>query len=297
MKILLFGRNGQIGWELNRSLLPLGEIAALGREDADLSNPESLREIVQTIKPDVIINAAAYTAVDKAEEEEELASVVNGVAPGILAQEAKKINALLVHYSTDYVFDGTKGRPYVETDQPNPINAYGRTKLAGEQAIQSSGCEYLIIRTAWVYSARGSNFLLTILRLASQKQELSIVDDQIGAPTWARNIADITASVVLASNKQRLKGGFLSGIYNVASAGVISWFDFARAIVEIATTQGACGGLLVDQVNPISTENYPTAAKRPLYSVLSTDKIQSHFGFSSIEWKRALECCIASIKC
>ena len=296
MKILLFGRNGQIGWELNRSLLPLGEIAALGREDADLSNPESLREIVQTIKPDVIINAAAYTAVDKAEEEEELASVVNGVAPGILAQEAKKINALLVHYSTDYVFDGTKGRPYVETDQPNPINAYGRTKLAGEQAIQSSGCEYLIIRTAWVYSARGSNFLLSVLRLAGDRQELNIVNDQTGTPTWARNIADITENIVLAVKSQHSNGEFTSGVYNIASSGETTWFNFAKDIVDMVSTLNLDIDLAVNKINPISSDDYQTAAVRPGYSVLSTEKIETTFGFSPIQWKDSLQCCMGSIR-
>ncbi|MCA1767140.1 MAG: dTDP-4-dehydrorhamnose reductase, partial [Idiomarina sp.] len=192
MKILLFGKNGQVGWELNRSLQPLGEVIALDRDEADFSRPESLREIVRKIKPDVIVNAVAYTAVDKAEAEEALAATINSIAPGVLAEEALSINALLIHYSTDYVFDGTKQGPYVETDVPKPINAYGRTKLAGEQVIQSSGCDYFIFRTSWVYASRGHNFLLTILRLAKERDELNIVADQIGSPTSARLIAETT---------------------------------------------------------------------------------------------------------
>ena len=187
MKILLFGKNGQVGWELNRSLQPLGEVIALTRENADFSNPESLRNIVREINPDVIVNAVAYTAVDKAEEEEELAATINGVAPGILAEEALKTNALLVNYSTDYVFDGVKDSPYIETDKPNPVSAYGRTKLSGEVSIQSSRCDYLIFRTSWVYASRGQNFLLAMLKLASEREELNIVSDQIGAPTTAKS--------------------------------------------------------------------------------------------------------------
>lgn len=297
MKILLFGKNGQVGWELNRSLMPLGEIIAVGRREADFSNPEGLREIVQAIKPDIIVNAAAYTAVDKAEDEEKIALVINAESPKVLAEEAKNLNALLVHYSTDYVFDGTKKSPYVEMDKTSPVNAYGRTKLAGEQAIQSSGCDYLILRTSWVYSTRGANFLLTILRLVHEKQELNIVDDQIGVPTWARNIADISGHIIQTSSYERLSDKFSSGIYNVTSAGTTTWCEFARVIVQIGTAMGVVDGFTVEQINPISTENYQTSAKRPLNSVLSTEKIESHFGYSSIDWKHALECCIASIKC
>ena len=209
MKILLFGKNGQVGWELNRSLQPLGEIVVLDIEDVDFSEPESLRQIVQDVNPNVIVNAVAYTAVDKAEEEEELALNINGVAPGVLAEEALKLNALLVHYSTDYVFDGTKSTPYVETDSPNPINAYGRTKLAGEIAVQSSGCDYLILRTSWVYASRAHNFMLTMLKLAQEREELSIVSDQIGAPTSARLIADITILCLQQEIKEKREGALL----------------------------------------------------------------------------------------
>ena len=226
MKILLFGKNGQVGWELNRSLQPLGEVVALSREEADFSNPESLRKIVSEISPDVIVNAVAYTAVDKAEEEEELAAIINGVAPGILAEEALKINALLIHYSTDYVFDGAKDSPYIETDKPNPINAYGRTKLAGEVVIQSSDCDYLIFRTSWVYASRGHNFLLTMLKLASEREELSIVADQMGAPTTAKLIADTTALSIRQAMGEKQSGNFSSDLYHLATSGSTSWHGF-----------------------------------------------------------------------
>ena len=202
MKILIFGKNGQVGWELNRSLQPLGEIIVLDIEDVDFSQPESLRQVIQNVNPDVICNAVAYTAVDKAEEDEVLAMKINGIAPGVIAEEAKKLDALLIHYSTDYVFDGTKKGPYLETDEPNPINAYGRTKLAGEVAVKSSGCNYLILRTSWVYTSRANNFMLTMLKLAQEREELSIVSDQVGAPTSARLIADITLVMYSTSNKR-----------------------------------------------------------------------------------------------
>ena len=296
MKILLFGKNGQVGWELNHSLQPLGEIIALGREDADFSEPEMLRDVVREVNPDVIVNAAAYTKVDKAEEEEDVADRINGVAPGVLAEEALKANALLVHYSTDYVFDGSKKTPYVETDSPNPVSAYGRTKLAGELAIQSSGCDYLILRTSWVYSARGENFLLKILRLAGEMQELNVVNDQAGVPTWARTISDTTAKIIHASNMQRLTGRFTSGIYNVASSGVTTWFEFAQEIVNIASTLEAGVDLKVKQINGISSHAFQAKAQRPNYSVLSTEKIERMYGLSPVNWKGELTCCMTSIK-
>lgn len=296
MKILLFGKNGQVGWELNRSLQPLGEVVALSREDADFSRPDSLRQIISDVKPDVIVNAVAYTAVDKAEAEEELAATINSVAPGILAEEALKVNALLIHYSTDYVFDGTKKSPYSESDEPNPINAYGRTKLAGERLIQSSGCDYLILRTSWVFSSRGANFLLSILRLARERTQLSIVDDQMGAPTWAGNIADITNNLILLSEKQRLTGKFESGIYNVASASMTTWFGFTNKIIEVASETGIGDDFVIEQVKPIPSSEYPTPAKRPFYSVLSTEKIEKGFGISPIAWEHALESCMSSMK-
>ncbi|MCW8829889.1 MAG: dTDP-4-dehydrorhamnose reductase [Gammaproteobacteria bacterium] len=296
MKILLFGKNGQVGWELNRSLQPLGEVVALNREDADFSSPESLRQIISDVKPDVIVNAVAYTAVDKAEAEEELAATINSVAPGILAEEALKTKALLVHYSTDYVFDGTKKSPYSESDEPNPINVYGQTKLAGEQLIQASGCDYLILRTSWVFSSRGSNFLLSILRLASERKQLTVIDDQIGVPTWAVNVADITKNIILLSEKQRLTGKFISGIYNVVSSGATTWFDFSNKIISIASEFGLDSGFVVDQINPISSSEYQMPAKRPFYSVLSTEKIEKVCRISTIAWEHALECCMNVMK-
>lgn len=291
MNTLLFGKNGQVGWELNRSLQPLGEIIALGREDADFSHPESLRKIVQEMKPDVIVNAVAYTAVDKAEEEEELATTVNGIAPGILAEEALKINALLVHYSTDYVFDGAKEIPYIETDKPNPINAYGRTKLAGEQAIQSSGCDYLIFRTSWVYASRGHNFLLTILKLAKERDELSIVSDQIGSPTSARLIAETTVSCLQQAMKKRLEGSFLSDLYHLTALDYTSWHGFAEKIVHDAN-EILDMDFKVKEIKATTTVNYPTPAKRPMNSRLMIDKLQKDYAVVIPDWRSGLKVCI-----
>jgi dTDP-4-dehydrorhamnose reductase len=234
MKILLFGKNGQVGWELNRAMQPLGEVVALGREDADFSEPESLRELVNKSKPDVIVNAAAYTAVDKAEEEEDLALLINGKAVEVLADEALKLDALLIHFSTDYVFDGGKDSPYSEDDEPGPINVYGRTKLAGEHAIKSSGCDYLIFRTSWVYASRGNNFLLTVLKLAAEREELKVVSDQSGTPTSARLIAETTCLCVSQSMRDKTDGCFSSGLYHLAASGYTSWHGFANEIVKKA---------------------------------------------------------------
>ena len=294
MKILLFGKNGQVGWELNRSLQPLGEVIALARAEADFSNSERLREIVSEAKPDVIVNAVAYTAVDKVEEEEELAVIINGVAPGILAEEAFKINALLVHYSTDYVFDGTKKKPYIETDKPNPINAYGRTKLAGEQAIQLSGCDYLIFRTSWVYASRGHNFLLTILKLANEKDELSIVSDQIGAPTSARLIAETTVGCLHQAMKQRQVGDFLSNLYHITASGCTSWYGFAEEIIHDAN-EILDMDFKLKEIKAITTVNYPTPAKRPMNSRLVIDKLQNDYTVVIPEWRSGLKVCIAEL--
>ncbi|HKV55968.1 MAG TPA: dTDP-4-dehydrorhamnose reductase, partial [Candidatus Binataceae bacterium] len=214
MKLLVTGANGQVGWELRRSLLPLGEVVALDRNACDLSRPQELIRIIRGVRPDVIVNAAAYTAVDKAEEEEALATEINGAAAGVIADEARKLGALLIHYSTDYVFDGAKTDAYTEDDPPHPINAYGRSKLAGERAIEQCGGRYLILRTSWVYAARGHNFLRTILRLARERDELRIVADQIGAPTWASDIASVTAAIAQQTSGQRNVGSFSSGILN-----------------------------------------------------------------------------------
>ncbi len=295
MKILLTGKNGQVGWELNRSLLPLGEVIALDRTQADLSRPESLRSLVQEIKPDIIVNAAAYTAVDKAESEEELVTVINGVAVGVLADEAKKIGALLVHYSTDYVFDGTKKTPYVEDDMPNPVNAYGRSKLAGEQAITRVGGDYLILRTAWVYAGRGKNFLKTMLRLAQEREELRIVTDQYGAPTWARNIADVTAHVVAYAQRERQASGFASGTYHLCASGITTWNGFSSAIIERARILAPEGSIKTERVVPIATQDYPLPAQRPQNSQLDSGALAARFSVILPEWQHAMALCIDEV--
>jgi len=295
MKILLFGKKGQVGWELHRSLQPLGEIIALGRKEADFSNPESLRDIVREIEPDVIVNAAAYTAVDKAEEEVELAMTINEMSPGVLAEEALKLNALLVHYSTDYVFDGSKNEPYSETDTPNPINVYGRTKLAGELAILSSGCDYLIFRTSWVYASRGQNFLLTMLRLVQEREELSVVADQIGAPTSARLIADVTVLCVQQAFKEKLVGVFSSDIYHMTNSGYTSWYGFTKEIANIANKSMNLRLTLAD-VKEIPTSDYPTPARRPMNSQLALTKLESIFTIKMPGWKMSLSTCLAEIQ-
>ncbi len=295
MKILLFGKNGQLGWELNRSLQPLGEIVVLDIEEVDFSEPESLRQIVQDESPDVICNAVAYTAVDKAEEDEALALKINGVAPGVLAEEALKLGALLIHYSTDYVFDGTKASPYVETDAPGPVNAYGRTKLAGELAVQSSGCDYLILRTSWVYASRANNFLLTMLKLVQEREELSIVADQIGAPTTARLIADTTILCVQQVMKERLAGVFSSDLYHLTASGYTSWHGFTKEIVSLAS-QNATLQLTIKELKAIPTSGYPTPAKRPMNSRLDLTKLESNFTVELPDWEKILQLCMADLE-
>ncbi len=295
MKILLLGKNGQVGWELSRSLLPLGEVIAIDFPGFDLSRPETIPAVVQAIKPNVIVNAAAYTAVDKAEEEEGLATIINGTAVGVLAEEAKKLNALLIHYSTDYVFDGTKASAYTEEDIPNPINAYGRSKLAGEQAIAQSGCDYLTLRTTWVYAARGHNFLLTMLRLAKTREELSIVADQFGAPTWARNIADATAHVLAAAQQQRQVGELSSSIYHLCARGKTTWQGFASAIIERAKVQTSAEVIKTQRVLPIATEDYPLPAPRPKNSQMDSSKLGVHFGINMPDWQDAVALCMDEI--
>jgi len=294
MKILLFGKNGQLGWELNRSLQAFGDIVALDVDEADFSEPENLRKIVQQVKPDVICNAVAYTAVDKAETEEALAMNINGVAPGILAEEALKLGALLLHYSTDYVFDGSKTSPYVETDKPNPLNVYGRTKLAGEIAVQSSNCDYLILRTSWVYASRAQNFLLTMLKLAQEREILSIVSDQIGSPTSARLISDTTVLCLQQAIKERHAGIFSSDLYHLTNAGHTSWFGFTEEIVELASSQLGMK-LALKELKAIPTAEYPTPAIRPMNSQLSLTKLESVFTIKMPDWKKSLSICIAEI--
>jgi dTDP-4-dehydrorhamnose reductase len=277
-KILLTGKNGQIGWELQRTLGALGEVTALGHAEMDLSNADAVRARIREIKPDFIVNAAAHTAVDKAESEPDLTMAVNGVAPGIMAEEAKRLGALLVHYSTDYVFDGTKSSPYTEEDSPNPLSMYGKTKLAGERAIAASGADYLILRTSWVYSARGKNFLLTILRLAAERPELKVVGDQQGAPTWARDIAATTARV-LDEPKER------SGLFHLSASGATSWFGFATEILRISGQ--------TTPVRSIPSSEFPSPAARPANSVLDNTKFRTRFGFELPAWQSSLKQCLA----
>jgi len=295
MKILLFGSNGQVGWELRRSLQLLGEVVALGRDDADFSKPECLGAVIQNINPDVIVNAAAYTSVDKAEQNEGLAEKINGFAPKVIADEAVKTNALLIHYSTDYVFDGEQISPYVEADAPGPVNVYGRTKLDGEMAIERSGCDYLIFRTSWVYSSRGSNFLNTIIKLAKERDELSVVSDQYGAPTWARNIADATALALIVVRQEREICKFESGVYHLCARGKTTWQGFSKAIIERLKQQSNPVSIITKSVLPIATEDYPLPAQRPTNSQLDTSAFMARFKLAMPEWQNAMNLCIDEI--
>jgi dTDP-4-dehydrorhamnose reductase len=305
-RILLSGKNGQVGRELERNLSSTAELRAPGHQEMDLTKPECVRQAIREFRPQIILNAAAHTAVDRAESEEPLARAINAGASALMAEEAKKIGAVLVHYSTDYVFDGSKSDPYVEDDPPNPISAYGRTKLASEQGIQAAGGRFVIFRTAWVYARSGKNFLLTILRLASEREELRIVSDQIGSPTWSREIAKATAKIIIdewrrASGKELF--GNRSGIYHMTAAGQTSWYDFASAIVENVRQSGhpaawlraATGDrpLAVKRISPIATKDYPTPARRPAYSVLSNARIQQTFGVNLPDWRIELATALA----
>lgn len=292
-KILLVGKNGQVGWELQRTLATLGEVVAFDRQGMDLANPDSILSAIRAVRPDLIVNAAAYTAVDKAESEPDLAMAINGIAPGIMAEEAKRLGAAMIHYSTDYVFDGTKTSPYTEEDTPNPLSVYGKTKLAGERAILAAGIPHLIFRTSWVYGLRGRNFLLTILRLAKERDELKIVADQIGAPTWSRMIAEATAQILAQSILPLTPHPSLltqyGGVYNLTAAGRTSWYGFAKAILESVTPQG---GNPSPNLIPISTPEYPLPAPRPLYSMLSSDKLNRSFGVALPAWDASLTLCM-----
>lgn len=284
MKILLLGKNGQVGWELQRSLSPLGELIALDRHAVDglcgdLSNLDALRATIRQLKPDVIVNAAAYTAVDKAESEAELSNRVNGQASQLMAEEAAALDAWLIHYSTDYVFSGQGSTPWQETDAVSPVNQYGASKLAGEQSIIASGCKYLIFRTSWVYGARGNNFAKTMLRLAKERETLSIIDDQIGAPTGADLIADVTALAI----RQVVGQPQLSGLYHLAAGGEVSWHGYASHVIAFALDSGE--QLVVKAVNPIDTSAYPTPARRPLNSRLNTKKLRDNFSLHLPDWQ------------
>jgi len=292
MKILVIGGNGQVGWELQRSLMPLGTRIVLNSSNLNLMNPDAIRKKIQEIKPNVIVNAAAYTAVDKAENEPKLAMQINAIAPGIMAEEAKLMKALLIHYSTDYVFDGTKSSAYNEDDVPNPINSYGRSKLAGEQAIQAVDVNHIILRTSWVYSQRGSNFLLTMLRLMKEKETLRVIDDQVGSPTWARLIAEATAQIITQAGYEQKQREFQSGLYNLSSAGQASWYGFAVKIAEFARKQAT--SLKVSDIIPITTKEYPTPAARPMNSRLSTVALTERFSLKMPSWDEALSLCMDS---
>jgi dTDP-4-dehydrorhamnose reductase len=300
-KILLTGKNGQLGDDLQHMLSRLGEVVTIGREHLELSRPGDIRNLIRDVHPNLIVNAAAYTAVDQAEKDQALAHTINSEAPAIMADEAKKIGAALVHYSTDYVFDGAKNSAYDENDSPNPINAYGRTKLAGEQAVRDSGVDHLIFRTEWVYSTRGKNFLLTILRLATQREELRIVRDQIGAPTWSREIslATVKALEQIYNRPDRTAAwSEKSGTYHMTAGGKTNWYEFTQAILQEAAQawnsaawlRAATNGqeLLTRRVVPITTGEYPTPARRPAYSVLSNSKLNRAFGIQLPEWREQL---------
>lgn len=284
MKILLLGKNGQVGWELQRSLAPLGEVVSLDRNglsqwSGDLSNPNLIYQTILQIAPDVVVNASAYTAVDLAETEQDMANLVNHVAVGKIAEACAHIQALLVHYSTDYVFDGEGTSVFNEADALKPLNIYGKTKALGEQAIQNARCDYLIFRTSWVFAQKGKNFLKTMLALAQQRKELSIINDQIGVPTSAELIADVSAHAIVQTLRDQTK----IGIYHLVASGETSWFEYANYIFEQAKSLGV--NLALQQVNPIQTIAYPTPAKRPHNSRLSNKKIQQAFQIYLPDWK------------
>ena len=281
-RILLTGSEGQLGRELQRILSSVGEIIGVNRQRMDLRDPNKIRQVISEIKPDTIVNAAAYTAVDRAETESELAYAINAIAPTIMAEEAQKLGSFLLHISTDYVFDGTKSTPYTEQDIPNPLSVYGKSKLAGEEGIQQIGGQSIILRTAWVYGSFGkSNFLKTMLRLAQEREEIRVVCDQIGSPTWARDIAEAITQLL---SKQESTG--LAGVYHFTNSGVATWYDFAIAIFEKARELGFDGK--VKRVIPITTAEYPTPAQRPAYSVLSTQKITAALGNYPPYWRDSL---------
>ncbi|MDB5764011.1 MAG: rfbD [Herminiimonas sp.] len=288
MKILLTGKNGQVGYELERSLQGLGQIVAVDRSQMDLADLDQIRNVIRSVKPDLLVNAAAYTAVDKAESEPDLAMRINAEAPAAMAEEIKILGAAMIHYSTDYVFDGTKAKSYGEDDPTCPVNTYGRTKLSGEQAIQAADIPHLILRTSWVYGMRGKNFLLTVLRLAQERAELRIVDDQHGAPTWSRTIADTTAHILAQAKGARHAKDWWqrsSGLYHLTAQGDTTWCGFTNAILEHSTIEKK------PVVTPISTREYPLPAERPTNSKLSCDLLMNTF-CDLPDWKSALVLCL-----
>jgi len=295
LKILLFGKNGQVGWELQRSLSPLGELIALDRHSpdlcGDLTQLQGITSTVQRVRPDVIVNAAAYTAVDKAESEPELARTLNALAPGVLAQEAARLGAWLVHYSTDYVFDGSGSRPWSETDTPAPLSVYGRTKLEGEQAIQVACAKHLIFRTSWVYAARGGNFAKTMLRLAQERERLTVIDDQWGAPTGAELIADVTAHAIRHVQLRPQD----AGLYHLVAGGETTWNGYAKHVIAKAEQGRGAIKIVADEVAIVPTSAFPTPAKRPHNSRLNTAKLQATFGLSLPHWKQGVDRMLAEI--
>ena len=289
MKILLFGRGGQVGWELQRSLAPLGQVIALDYDSADglcgdFTNLSGLAETVRRVAPDAIVNAAAYTAVDRAESEPDVARTINALAPGVLADEAEKLGAWLVHYSTDYVFDGSGERPWEEGDTPAPLSVYGKTKLEGEQAVARC-TKHLIFRTSWVYAARGANFVRTMLRLAQERDQLKVIADQFGAPTGAELLADVSAHALRTVQRRPQ----LAGLYHLVAAGETSWHGYAQFVIESARRAGQEIRVAPDAVVAIATSAYPTAAQRPLNSRLATDKLRSAFGLVLPDWRSGVE--------
>ena len=289
LKILLFGKNGQVGWELQRSLSPLGVLVALEAKSdvlcGDLSNLDGIAQTIRAVSPDVIINAAAYTAVDKAETEPELAHLINALAPGIMAEEAKRSGAWLIHYSTDYVFDGSGDRPWQETDCTSPLSIYGKTKLEGEVAIRESTCKHLIFRTSWVYAGRGGNFAKTMLRLAQERDHLAVIDDQIGAPTGADLLADVTAHALIKIQQCE----DLSGVYHLAAGGQTSWYDYAKFVLEFARDANLELKVASNAIEAIPTSAYATTAKRPLNSRLATAKLQNTFNLHLPHWQEGVK--------
>jgi len=285
MKILLFGKNGQVGWELQRSLALLGELIALDSQSidycGDLAHLEGVAQTIRDIAPDVIVNASAYTAVDKAESEPEKAYTINALALGVLAIEAMQSGAWLVHFSTDYVFDGSGNKPWSESDCTNPLSVYGKTKLAGEQAIVASGCKHLIFRTSWVYAARGVNFAKTMLKLSQDRDSLKVINDQIGAPTGADLLADVTAQAIRVALQRPQVGG----LYHIAASGQTSWYDYANFVIDFARQAGVEVKVKSEAIQPVPSSAFPTIAKRPLNSRLNTSKLQQTFGLSLPKWQ------------
>lgn len=285
MKILLLGASGQVGWELQRALAPLGQLVICDRHVADLENPKALYQLVANEQPSIIVNAAAYTAVDSAETDVERARIVNVESVAVLAAAATKLNTWLVHYSTDYVFAGDKSTAYVEDDPVAPLNAYGKTKMEGEQAIRDSGCRHLILRTSWVYAARGSNFAKTMLRLAADRAELRVVADQVGAPTSAELIADVTALVLQRIATDAVLAKIASGTYHLVASGATSWHGYAKLVITEATRQGMSLRVKPDSIYPITAAEYPVPAKRPANSRLDNQKLQQTFGLQLPAWE------------